>query len=555
MATQALEAPAARQSLDEFFSASVRLDPARHALFARGRYWSYRELDAESRAIESTLLAAGLAGKQANVGVFYGRGVTSYAAVIAIMRTGNVYVPLNDKMPAERLLRILADAGIETVIVDASDTVADSVMTALQRAERLRIVVRESDAASSLAFAIREKRSHRLHRLSTTTLADAWNRQPFAGAPIREGQLAYILYTSGSTGVPKGVAITQASACSCISKAHQLFGTNAADRFTEFSALSFDVSILDLFLCWKSGATLYVPAASEATVPFAFVAKHEITVWSSVPSLASFLQKLRLLKRNALPHVRLALFCGEVLPTELARAWSEAAPRGRIFNLYGPTECTIFATYFEYDSKVAPASGVVPIGLPLPGLRHMIVDDGCAVAADDVAGELWLTGDQLAAEYWKNLAATGAAFVHHRFGDGPTERWYRTGDLVSQQAGVGLTFRGRLDRQVKVRGFRVELQEVESVVRDAIGCARVAVIPVRGVGGMCERLIAYCDEMSSDEATIKARCASKLASYMVPERIIRLDDFPLSDHGKIDYRALASLRADGPIAGASSRAS
>jgi acyl-CoA synthetase (AMP-forming)/AMP-acid ligase II len=173
-------------------------------------------------------------------------------------------------------------------------------------------------------------------------------------------------------------------------------------------------------------------------------------------------------------------------------------------------------------------------------LRHLIVDEGRVVQADDVPGELWLSGDQLASGYWNNPAATQAAFVRFPGDDPHAQVWYRTGDLVSLHGDIGLSFRGRLDRQVKLRGYRVELQEVESALRDVIGCTLVAVVPVRNAGGICEKMIAYCDSLSADEVTIKSRCLTRLPQYMVPERIFPLETFPLSDHGKVDYLALAA---------------
>jgi non-ribosomal peptide synthetase component F len=423
----------------------------------------------------------------------------SYAAVIAIMRANCVYVPLNPKAPAERLLKTIDDAGIEGVIVDTTDALTGEVTDALRRSQHLHIITNDGHSFPSL---------DRSHASSDGTL-------------VTSPRLAYIIYTSGSTGEPKGVAIAHESACHCMEKLHQLFEANERDRFTQFSALSFDYSLVELFVCWKAGGALYVPAASEALVPLSFAVTHEITVWFSVPSLASFIVKLGLLKRNVLPSVRLLLFGGEALPFELAQVWAAAAPFSRILNLYGPTEVTIVSTYREYQRQSGSRSGTVPIGLPLPGLHYMIVDDGRAVEMDDVPGELWSQLD-----------------------DTLPRVWYRTGDLVSRQSGVGVSFRGRIDRQVKLRGFRVELQEIESVLRDVIGCALVAVVPVRNAGGMCERIFAYCDRLSSDEATIKCRCLSRIPPYMVPERILELDTFPISAHGKIDYVALGARMAN-----------
>jgi amino acid adenylation domain-containing protein len=528
--------PALRPSLEAFFSASARRYSSRPALFVRGRTWSYSELDAQCTSLENALRAVGIVGAQANVGVIYARSAFTYAAPLAIMRTNSVYVPLNPKLPAERMLRIFADAAIEALIIDTSDGLTEGVIGALEQSANLRIISRDRDPDASLEAML--KTAHQ-HKFCYAAEAAHIPIQPQDAASLPATNLAYIIYTSGSTGVPKGVAITHESACSCIEKSHHLFDTCEQDRFTQFSALSFDVSILDLFLCWKSGAALYVPESTEALLPLNFTVANEITVWSSVPSLSNVMHKLRLLQGNVLPKVRLSLFCGEALPAQLARAWAEAAPRSRVFNLYGPTECTIFATRHEYDVRNASPDGTVPIGIPLPAMSCRIVDEGRVIEAEAIPGELWISGDQLAVGYWNNRAATDAAFVHLAH-DAEMRRWYRTGDLVSRDADARLTYRGRLDRQVKLLGHRIELQEVESIVRAVTGCTLVAVIPVRGTGGICEKLIAYCDELNDDEVAIRKRCLDRMPRYMVPERILELDSFPFSAHGKVDYSALAA---------------
>jgi non-ribosomal peptide synthetase component F len=299
------------------------------------------------------------------------------------------------------------------------------------------------------------------------------------------------------------------------------------------------MSIMDMFICWKSGGALCLLPESERLVPLKYAVALGITVWTSVPSLAMFLLKLGLLKDNALPRVRLTLFGGDSLSAELVRTWVAAAPGSRIFNLYGPTEVSIAATYYECTGQ-SPTSGVIPIGAPLPGLRCMIVDDDQVIDAENVPGELWIAGDQLAAGYWKNSAATESAFVQFPPRDARAQLWYRTGDRVSWTHGAGLSFRGRLDRQVKLNGYRIELQEIESALKSVIGCALVAAIPIRSATGVCEKIVAYCDKLSEDEATIRSRCARSLARYMVPDRIYELEPFPLSDHGKIDYGALTA---------------
>lgn len=414
-----------RRSLDTFFTDTARRHSENAALFASGRYWSYGELDAASVAIEEALDLAAPSANSRNIGLAYGGDMFSYAAVIAIMRSGHVYVPLNPKMPAAKLMRVLEDAGIEAIVVDPSEPLSEGVVGLLAGANPLKIIAPRCEPALPFQKALRDS-THTVWYAWWTSVSESTDENAIARRHISEqrrssSHLAYIIYTSGSTGAPKGVPITHESACACIEKSHEMFGTSEQDRFTEFSALSFDVSILDLFLCWKSGGTLYVPQSAEAMVPFAFVVKHQITVWSSVPSLANFLLMLRLLRPNALPTVRRFLFCGEALPVELARACLAAAPHARLFNLYGPTECTIFATCHEYSREGHDLRGTVPIGASLPGVRCRIVDEGRIVEADDEPGELWLAGDQLACGYWNNPIASSAAFVSVATKDGEPE--------------------------------------------------------------------------------------------------------------------------------------
>lgn len=541
MATQAIDMPTTqasagtRRSLDALFQDSLQKYPHRPALFTKGQQWSYEELGRECRLIRDTLREAALEGKEGNIGLIYARDTFSYAAVLAIMQSNNVYVPLNPKSTPERLLKIIANAGIEALIVDAAEGLSAGIARALEQSRPLHIIAKEGASSANLVAFFPRVPQHRLWivRQAQTGVTDDI---PLFPTPAH---LAYIIYTSGSTGVPKGVAITHESAVRCISRVHRLFDTNERDRFTEFSALSFDVSIADLFLCWRSGGALYVPEPSESLVPLSFVVKHAITVWSSVPSLANNLLKLNLLKPNALPDVRLALFCGEALSGELAAAWAAAAPASRPINLYGPTEVTIFSTYYEYIRDRDPSDGIVPIGNPLPGLGFLIVDDGRVVESEDTPGELWLSGDQLAAAYWNDAAATNKAFVWHPGPTGPMSLWYRTGDVVSRNSDVGLRFRGRMDRQVKLRGYRIELQEVESILREVLGCAVVAVVAPRNAQGLCEKMSAFCDRLDADEAAIKALCSAHMLPYLVPDHIRVLDAFPMNNSGKVDYLALA----------------
>lgn len=520
-------------SLGGIFSSSAQQFPNRPALLLAGRQWSYRELDNECRRVERALESAGLTGKRLRIGLVYARDMFSYAAVIAILRSGNVYVPLNGNLSGERLLTMMRDADIGALVIDAQEELTEGVLSVLRECESLRIIGSQGPSKAALHA---EEGNHILRYVEPGDTAVTPVDQP----PTDDSDLAYIIYTSGSTGIPKGVAIRHSSVSQCMERLRSLFGTRETDRFTHFCPLSFDGSIFELFLCWVSGGALCVPEASETLVPLNFAINNQITVWGSVPSLAGFLQRLQLLRPGVLPDLRISFFFGEALPSDLVRAWSAAAHGSRVYNLYGPTEFSVCATFFKCTDEAVSQYAIVPIGQMVPEQSALIVDDGRVVTEDDVPGELWLSGDQLAAGYWNNPAATAAAFVRFPAGGPEMRIWYRTGDVVSQRSDVGLMFRGRVDRQIKLRGLRIELQEIEAVLRDVVGCALVAVVPLSSKGGTFEKIVAYCDKLESDEQTIKDMCLRRIPGYMVPERIYELSGFPIGAHGKIDYQALAA---------------
>jgi amino acid adenylation domain-containing protein len=449
------------------------------------------------------------------------KGLPAYAAMLAIMRSGNTYTPLNEAMPVERLRSCLGLATPALLIADAENSHLASRLCEETRLTTLLVDV-ESLAAESgepLLWRCFGTAAPTLDRYLTSDAAPA-----------------YLLFTSGSTGTPKGVAISHASATACINSVHGLFPSDAEDRFTQFADLTFDFSIGEMFLCWRAGACLYVPSPREKLVPSEFVRRHGLTVWSSVPTLASNMQLLGLLRPGWLPSLRLSFFCGETLPTALAREWQSAAPNSRIVNLYGPTETAVFATSYEYRTSRA-ALPAVPIGRPFEGFCYRVVDDEGREAPEGSSGELWLAGEQVASGYWRDEPATRRAFVH--VGTSASV-WYRTGDIVSLSREHGLVFHGRADRQIKMRGYRVELQEIEWAVRQATGAHAVHVVPTQVTNGSCDRVVAYCigGEPIVD-ADARARCRQWLPEYMIPMRVIQVDHLPTNSSGKVDYRALA----------------
>jgi amino acid adenylation domain-containing protein len=523
---QALE-PA---TLHRHFVLNARRHPGSPALYVSNVVWSYGELWQVALRISNCLRVARPDACGQCVGVLCGKSVTAYAALLAILESGNIYTPLNPKFPAARLAGMIEDAGVTAIIVEEGCMRVAAELLASWPQQLLVIAVRRNEAenvAVSLG-AQHEVVACSLHGSTTPVVP----RSPAVPAD----SYAYLLFTSGSTGRPKGVAVTHRSACALVDAMMSVFPFDASDRCTHFAELTFDFSIGEIFLPWAAGACVYVPTFNELMLATEFVKRHQLTVWSSVPTLADQARSLGLLTPNSLTSLRLSFFCGEALSQRLADCWCAAAPVSRLVNLYGPTEATVFATYYVHDPLVPAPDDVVPLGWPLPGFSVKIVHDEDQQECPGASGELLLAGPQVASGYWRDQASTGRAFV--QFDEIPARVWYRTGDLVRPHPERGLLFQGRRDRQVKVRGHRVELQDVETALRRIIADAAVAVVPRRLVNGRCEELVACVSGSCGAEVDILAACRAQLPTHMVPNRLLVFNAFPVNQNGKVDHLQL-----------------
>lgn len=496
------------RTLDSYFDETAQRVPQRPALCIGSAIWTYAELLREKQSVADMLRRQKLGGAGRVVGVLCEKSLAAFAGLLGIMASGNTYLPLSPRFPDQRLLQVAQDADLAGLIVDCRSAPRGTKLIA-QLQQGFALSYPEGDV-----------------------VAEAGPRDSPGDAA-----LAYLLYTSGSTGTPKGVPVTHGNAAAFLEAMTSVVRFSEGDRFTQFCELAFDFSIGEIFLCWRAGGCLYVPSFPELMMPIEFVSRHRLTVWSSVPTVANNLCRLRALRPGTFPSLRLSMFCGEVLPTSLAKAWLAAAQSSELVNLYGPTEATVFATAYHYDRSNPPKTAAVPLGAPFPGIDIRVARRG----NDPTVGELLLSGPQVVPGYWRNDRATERAFV--RLSDDACDRlWYCTGDLVSLDARYGLLFHGRCDDQVKVRGHRVQLAEIESVLRQLTQGAMVAAVPAQVDNGTCDSIVVFCSTADCDEQALLASCRALLPDYMVPSRILRLEPLPLNHNGKIDYGQL-SLRA------------
>ncbi|MBB5628303.1 amino acid adenylation domain-containing protein [Sphaerisporangium krabiense] len=459
----------------------------------------------------------------APVGLLANRSPIAYAGYLAIQRLGRPVVPLNPAFPAARTATIARRAGLAAILADPAAE-ADPVL--------------RTDPAIQAEGAV-----------VPVVVGDTRDGSPGAVAPVGDAgmdDLAYVLFTSGSTGVPKGVPISHRNVAAYLDHVVPLYGAGPGARLSQAFDLTFDPSVLDMFAAWPTGATLVVPGRADLMSPARFVAERGVTHWFSVPSVISLARRLRKLPPGGMPGLRWSLFAGEQLTLAQAEAWRRAAPGARIANLYGPTELTVTCSAHTLPADPArwphTANGTVPVGDVHPGLDHLVLDAEGRPAAE---GELVVRGPQRFPGYldpaddagrFVTVDAAGAATAY----DGTTpltpEHWYRTGDRV-RATGDGLVHLGRLDQQVQVDGYRVEPGEVEAALRDLPGVRDAVVLALTGDAGRVSLVAAYTGGPPSGDALAALR--ARLPAYMVPSSATRLDALPLNDNGKIDRRALA----------------
>ncbi|ARX89447.1 peptide synthetase [Streptomyces alboflavus] len=520
--------PAPHRTLAELFGAWVTRTPEAPALTDGRRTWSYRELAARSGRLAAALMRRG-AGPERTVALVLPRSMELIAAELAVSLVGAAFLPVDPDYPAERRALMLDDAG-PAVVLDDLRQVRDVMETAQSTGDaRGAGDARGTDEAQGMDVA------------DGTDFGGAHAGVP--GASVGADHAAYVIYTSGSTGRPKGVTVTHRGIAGFVEAAAERYAVGPGDRVLQFSSPSFDASVLELFISVLTGATLVVPPDGPwlgdelAAVLDEFRISHTL-----IPPAA--LATLPPPGPGGASHLRTLIVGAEACPAHLVDAW---APGRRMINSYGPTEATIVASW---TGPLAAGCGTPTIGGPLPGTRAHVLDAGMRPVPPGGDGELFVGGDGVARGYLNRPGLTAGRFVADPFGP-PGARLYRTGDRARWTADGELEYLGRVDRQVKVRGFRIEPGEVEAALLAHTG-VREAVVVVREDEPGRRRLVGYVTGADGGEqppgpAELRAFVAAALPAHMVPSAVVVLDELPLTPQHKIDRRALpAPAHASAP---------
>lgn len=519
------------RSLRSGFLRSAARSPDSLALSIGKRTWAYAELERTARIWAHALLHA-CDGRPRQVGVLGYRSEVSFVGVTASLLAGATFVPLNPNFPPGRTRMMIELADLDAIIVQ--ERYLPHLLQALP-GEGIRPVILVPDAQDSLP---------KLGRPVCSGQALDELEPLVELPPVLESEIVYVLFTSGSTGVPKGVAVMHGNVLHFIDVMMDRYGLGPHDRLSQTYDQSFDPSIFDIFMAFEAGASLHVPSAIELVAPGAFINRQELTVWSSVPSIPSLMRKKNLLRPGTLPTLRWSLFCGEPLPRETAELWQAAAPSSVLENLYGPTELTITCLAYRWDPVVSPAecvNEIVPIGRPNPGVGVLIVDENGSPVPDGEPGELLVCGPQTVPGYWRAPDKTAERFVRVAAEIGTIDReatFYRTGDRVVRDRNGNYAHLGRNDQQIKLGGHRIELGEVEAVLRAIAGVLDAVAMawPIRD--GAPQGIVAFLTGTELSVAAVVSSAREVLPNYMVPEQVILVDRMPLNSNGKIDRRAL-----------------
>ena len=503
---------------------AARATPNAVALVDGDTELTYAELDQRSDSVAARLIELGVS-RGDRVGIYLPKSAEGVIGIYGAMKAGGVYVPIDPAAPMSRVSYMASNCGIRHVISNTSRTRS---WAALGEAGVDHILALDTDEPSEAGKAA-------VH-------GSTWSYA--AGTPQDQGtvdqDLAYILYTSGSTGDPKGVMLSHLNCMAFVEWTVDEYGVTADDRVSSHAPFHFDLSTFDLFGAALVGAPVYLVPKRASVFPVEiakFIERYEITVWYSVPSILTMLTEKGGVEIGALPSLRTILFAGEVFPTKYLSRIMRLLPHVRFANLFGPTETNV-CTAYTLSEVPEEADPPISIGSAIGNVETFVVDDNDEIVEPGDVGELLVRGPTVMRGYWADPERTAARLVASPIPRHLGDKVYRTGDLVQEMEDGNYRFLGRSDNQIKSRGYRIELGDIEAALvahPDIVEAAALA-IPDEFISN---RIVAHVStNVELDVREMMAFCGRLIPKYMVPETIIVEESLPKTSTGKLDRQAL-----------------
>lgn len=511
--------------------------PEGEAVVDRERSITYGELDRRANQLAHLLVELGV-GRGDRVGLYLAKSLESVLGIFAILKAGAAYVPLDPQAPVARLAFIAADCGIRCLLSEKQKSRAwQELRTSGAPLETVVVLNGDGvDDAGPGPMAVIDISRADSHPVSAPELATI------------DLDLAYILYTSGSTGAPKGVMLSHLNAITFVNWGVDRFSLNETDRLSSHAPLHFDLSVFDIFAAAASGAAIVLVPPQISVFPVEvvrFIERNRITVWYSVPSILTMMTLRAGLVGGELPTLRAVLFAGEVFPTKYLRQLMALLPHVRFHNLYGPTETNV-CTHYEVPVLPDDQAEAIPIGRAITDVEVFAVTDDGRRAEPGEVGELLVRGTTVMNGYWGDPERTARGLVPNPFGQGSADQAYRTGDIVREDASGDYRFLGRRDAQIKSRGYRIELGEIETALYahpSVVECAVIAV-PDEVISNKIKAYVVVKD--GAGEKDLVRSCTERIPRYMLPEEFEFRESLPKTSTGKIDRQNLLAAGRKAP---------
>ncbi len=496
---------------------------------------TYAELELQSNRFAQGLLEVGCR-KGDRVCLFVPKSPLAVTAMLGSLKAGCVYVPIDLASPAPRLAKIVAAADPSAVALTSSAVaLLDEVEGVLGGLRSAKFVALDRGGGDD--------------RLDVSLAAADLAALPEETPPVHVSpdDAAHILFTSGSTGTPKGVVISHRNVVSFLEWAIDYFGIDESDRLSGHAPFHFDLSTFDVYGALTAGSELHLVPPELGLLPrdlAALIDREELTQWFSVPSVLSYMASFDAVPRGGFPSLRRVVWCGDVLPTPVLIHWMERIAHVQYTNLYGPTETTIASSYYTVTAPPEDETTPIPIGEACAGEELLVLDDDLRPVAPEATGDLYIGGSGLSRGYWRDDAKTAAAFIDDPRSPQAGRRLYRTGDRARIDSAGLVYFLGRQDSQIKNRGHRIELGEVEAAANAIESVREAAVVGV--ASGDFEGTAICCafapeESVGTTSAAVRTAMRKALPPYMVPTRWLVLPALPTNANGKIDRQRLREL--------------